>query len=140
MPSGIAAYKSAKTKCGAPFLALLTGMLSLATVGCEKECKVPAGDYSISLTALEGTCPENIATPFENFSDTITVQEDRTCRRFLNNKSLELNENCEVVVEFSGVQDATGLHDGQTVIRVECDDAYSCKHTFAVDYTREPSP
>lgn len=139
MPSGITPYKSLKSTRRAPLLALLFGMVSLS-IGCEKECKVPAGDYSISLTALEGTCPDNITTPFGEFDDTITVQEDRTCRRFLNSKSLELNENCDVVVEFSGVQDASGLRDGQTVIRVECDDAYSCKHTFAVDYSREASP
>jgi len=116
-------------------LALLFSTLAV-TYGCKDECTVPAGTYEMSLEAIEGDCLENLYQPFEDLEDTLEVKEGRVCKRFVTERNIDVSKNCTLIAKFSGKQNRTGLHDGQSVIRVECDEGYTCRHLFSVDYVR----
>ncbi len=115
-------------------------LIFLPLFGCEKKCEVPAGTYEMTFSAIEGNCEENIWKPFDGHTDTLEVEEGRACKRFLTSEAQKLSANCDMNIEFSAIQDGRGLSDGQAVIRVKCEEGYTCRHLYKVDYKRLEGP
>ncbi len=102
----------------------------------EKVCEIPEGEYAMKLTAIEGTCPDNIAKQFESHSDTVPVRKGQQCKRFITNVGGEIPESkCKMEMEISAEANEKGLHDGQGIFSLLCEET-ACRHTFAIEFEK----
>lgn len=110
--------------------------LSIPLAACEKEqeCAVPDGEYAMKLKAIEGTCPDRIAKQFEAHANTVPVKKGQQCKRFLTTVGGEIPESkCKMEMEISAEANEKGLHDGQGIFSLLCEDT-ACRHTFAIEF------
>lgn len=111
----------------------LFALVSLVLTGCEKKCMVPPGEYSMTVEPVSGDCPEPVLQTFQGYTDTVTVEPETTCSKFLTSVDGETEGGCAILMEISAQSKPTGLEDGQAVLTLSCErKEFTCKHQFDV--------
>lgn len=98
---------------------------------------VPAGEYTMTMEPISGDCPDEVLTTFRKYSDTVTVDPDTECSRFLTSIDGETEGGCEILMEISASSVETGLEDGQSVLTLTCGEKFQCKHDFDVVFDKK---
>lgn len=122
----------------------LLAAITLATLavltGCETTappCHVPPGTYALEFRAVRGTCDDALVEQFTTAQQSLTIEPQTVCRRFVSNIEGETEGGCALTTDMSAETTATGIHSGQAIIKLRCpDDGMECRHVFEVLYTR----
>lgn len=106
------------------------------SLGCEKPCKVPAGEYEMALKSISGDCPENVVKQFEEHKDTVKVEDTQQCKRFLTSVDGEIPKtDCKLNMDISAQATEKGLTDGQGIFKLDCQETMSCQQVFEIKFT-----